>query len=499
MKKIFGYILTAALGLASLASCHQDLNIVYDNKLTKDIMWQDPSDLEQSVPAMYSLLRGFLGASERNVFYLGEIRVGDYMWGPSLKDKVQDNFKIACRHNIMNPSNTIGWGSAYNVIDQANAVLMHATDCNASEADVNAAYAQAYFARAFAYFYAVRIWGEIPLNLKPVESTTQPECYPEQATAAQVYEQIGKDIEAAEACGDVLGSDKYLGTKDALMMLKAEYALWMYSTQDGGNAYLDMAESALNAIGISSSKLLPNYGKIFDRGNRKNAEVIFAMNNTSTATAGYQVYFCHSNVNIASKYRQSPVPISSTQWWHYSPGFQKILLDSKAAGDTRVDTNLGIGNYGADGGEISWCNKLLGDMSGSAVRFDNDLLYYRYALAVMMHAELKYYQGKYADANKSLNLIAKRAYGKDDYYTATGKDEVLNNIVKEYFLEFPAEGVIWWALIRTGKIWDYEPNSEIAGQTFATMRQKNPNILLWPIPQGSLNKNPKWHQIQGWQ
>ena len=88
MKKIFGYILTAALGLASLASCHQDLNIVYDNKLTKDIMWQDPSDLEQSVPAMYSLLRGFLGASERNVFYLGEIRVGDYMWGPSLKDKV---------------------------------------------------------------------------------------------------------------------------------------------------------------------------------------------------------------------------------------------------------------------------------------------------------------------------------------------------------------------------------------------------------------------------
>ena len=299
MKKIFGYILTAALGLASLASCHQDLNIVYDNKLTKDIMWQDPSDLEQSVPAMYSLLRGFLGASERNVFYLGEIRVGDYMWGPSLKDKVQDNFKIACRHNIMNPSNTIGWGSAYNVIDQANAVLMHATDCNASEADVNAAYAQAYFARAFTYFYAVRIWGEIPLNLKPVESTTQPECYPEQATAAQVYEQIGKDIEAAEACGDVLGSDKYLGTKDALMMLKAEYALWMYSTQNGGDAYLDMAESALNTIGISSSKLLPSYGKIFDRSNRKNAEVIFAMNNTSTATAGYRACQCSIKCNTS--------------------------------------------------------------------------------------------------------------------------------------------------------------------------------------------------------
>ena len=60
------------------------------------------------------------------------------------------------------------------------------------------------------------------------------------------------------------------------------------------------------------------------------------------------------------------------------------------------------------------------------------------------------------------------------------------------------EGVIWWALIRTGKIWDYEPNSEIAGQTFATMRQKNPNILLWPILQSSINKNSKLHQIEGW-
>ena len=75
---------------------------------------------------------------------------------------------------------------------------------------------------------------------------------------------------------------------------------------------------------------------------------------------------------------------------------------------------------------------------------------------------------------------------------------MLNNIVKEYFLEFPAEGMIWWALIRTGKIWQMEPNSEIPGQTFESMRAKNPNILLWPIPQSSINKNSNLHQIEGW-
>ena len=260
-----------------------------------------------------------------------------------------------------------------------------------------------------------------------------------------------------------------------------------------------MAETALNAIGISDSKLLADYSKIFDRGNRKNAEVIFAMSNTASSRAGYQVYFCHTSNNIKSNFRQKPVPISSTQWWHYSEGFQKQLLDSKAAGDKRVDTNLGIGNYGADGGEISWCNKLLGDMTGSTVVFDNDLLYYRYALAVMMHAELKYYQGNYDAALKSLNLIAKRAYGKDNVYTSNAKEAVLDAIVKEYFLEFPAEGVIWWALIRTGKIWGYVPNNEIPGETFADLRAKNANILLWPIPQSSLNKNTNLHQLAGWE
>ena len=50
-----------------------------------------------------------------------------------------------------------------------------------------------------------------------------------------------------EELGDVLGSEKYFGTKDALNMLKAEYGLWMYSTQNGGDTYLTMAETALNA------------------------------------------------------------------------------------------------------------------------------------------------------------------------------------------------------------------------------------------------------------
>ena len=500
MKNIIKFIGIAFLCAAVFTACHKDLEIPYDNALSVSNMWKDASDLEQSVPGIYKRLHSYFSDSECNVFYLGETRVGDYMWGPSLESKVQDNFKIACRHNTLTPSNTIGWSGLYSTIDQANAVIKHGPECGATEARLNWALAQSYFARAFCYFYAARIWGEVPVNLLPVESTTQEECYPVQKSIAEVYEQVEKDIAACEELSSVLGKEKYFATADALNTLKADYALWMYATRDGGSKYLDMADEALKAIGISSSKLLPEYGKVFDRTNKKNAEIIFSLALSASDTGGYQIYFCQPSNLIASAYRNNPVPISSTQWWSYSKGFVEELKASKAKGDTRVATNLGYGPYSSasDKHEITWCNKLVGDMSKSPVVQDNDLIYYRYGYVVMLDAELKYYQKNYAGANASLNIIAQRAYGKENYYTSTAPKDVLNNIVHEYFMEFPAEGMIWWALIRTGKIWDMVPNAEIPGQTFNDLRAKNPNILLWPIAQGSLNKNSKLHQIEGW-
>ena len=128
-------------------------------------------------------------------------------------------------------------------------------------------------------------------------------------------------------------------------------------------------------------------------------------------------------------------------------------------------------------------------MSKSTTVADCDLLYYRYALAVMMDAELKYYREDYAGAVASLNLIAKRAYNKN-LYTKTDKSSVLQALVDEYFLEFPAEGVIWWALLRLDKIWDYNQS--------LSQRRTQPNIFLWPISNSAKNKNNKLYQTEGW-
>lgn len=492
-------IIIPLLAAALCVSCDL-LNLQYDNALSSSNMWKDPSDLEQSVPGIYQRMRNYFSAAECNVFYFGEVRVGDTMWGPSLESKVQDNFKIACRHSLLSSSNTIGWSGLYSAIDQANAVIEHAYDCNAKQDRVDWALAQAYFARAYCYFHVARVWGWAPLNLVSIVSTSQPECYPEQASPDEIYAQVEKDIEACLELSSALGNEKYFATRPAALLLKADYALWMYATRDGGDAYLNMAEDALSQMNLSSASLLSNYADVFDRTKKNNAECIFTLANNASETGGYQIYFCQPGDKIAKAYQNSPVPISSTQWWSYPQSFVDFLKAQEAKGDRRVSTNLGYGPYSsaADKHEITWCNKLVGDRSKAPVVQDNDLIYYRYGYAVMLLAELNYYKKDYAACNKALNIIAGRAYGVSDYYADTTPSKLLDNLVNEYYCEFPAEGMIWWALIRTGKIWDIEPNSEIPGETFAKLREKNPNILLWPISSSSLNKNSKLHQIEGW-
>ncbi len=491
----FNILKNIVLGAAcvALASCNA-LDIQQNSQLSASNMWTEPSDVETSTNGIYYRLRANFASGSTNMFYWGEARVGSYMWGPSLYYNIHDANMSAVVKNVMD-RNTSGteWSAIYSTIDQANSVIKYAPDVPLMTKD-NIAYAlgQAYFARAYCYFWVARVWGDAPMNLLPVESTTQPECYPFAAPRATIYEQIGKDIETALEHAGSMGTNKYQGTKDALNMLKAEWALWMYSTQGSDRTYLSLAEEALNAIKISGDRLLANYADVFSRTNELNNEIVFALSNSQSdkLTGGYYSRFTFPTGAVAKEFQQNPVPIFETQWWSFSQNFVDFLLASKENGDKRVDTNLGIGKYGAAGETLSWCNKFLGDMSGGTTVFDCDLIYYRYAQAVMMDAELKYYQGRYDEALKSLNLIAKRAYGKD-MYTDANKDAVKEALVKEYFLEFPAEGVIWWSLIRLGELEKYNPD-------IAAKKGSNPNILLWPISNAALNKNYNLRQTNGW-
>ena len=475
------------------------LDIMQDNKLSVSNMWKTETHVVSSTHGIYKKLRSNFAQSQINVFYWGELRVGEYMWGPSPLYNVWVGRDVI--QNTMNANSTSAdWSDVYGVIDQANAVIKYAPSEGIPMSDAKRSWAlgQAYFARAYSYFWAARMWGDVPLNLNPIESVSQPETYPVRAPKAQVYAQIGADIESALTYADHLGSDRYLATKTAVLMLKAEYALWMYTNQNGGESYLTLAEDALGAIGINSKLIEDKYADVFDRKptdnsvNKNSKEVVFSLYNDQAEgyTGGYSWYFALPANMIQSQYQGSLVPVYETQWLTIQDQFLAVLREARdQKGDTRVASILGDGNYGVNG-DITWCRKFLGDMSLGKMVLDADLIYYRAALAVMMDAELKYYKKDYAGALKSLNIIAQRAYGKANYYTDATPAAVLDALTHEYFMEFVAEGVIWWALIRLDKIWDYNP--------YLKEHKNQTNILLWPITKSARDKNSNLTQTEGW-
>ena len=157
-SSIKGWFAVVAVSVSAV-SCDM-LDITQDNKLSVSNMWKTAEQVEGSTYGIYSELRSNFVQSQINVFYWGELRVGEYMWGPSSLFNVWVGREVI--QNTMTANITsCGWSGLYSAIDQANAVLKYAPDTAIPMTDAkrNWAMGQAYFARAYAYFWAARLWG----------------------------------------------------------------------------------------------------------------------------------------------------------------------------------------------------------------------------------------------------------------------------------------------------------------------------------------------------
>lgn len=92
----------------------------------------------------------------------------------------------------------LGWERAYNTINQANAIInhYHNADNAMPEAELNAWAGQAYFIRAFTYFWLVRFFNNIPL----ITTAFQPDVKKEVTLSSckDVYALIISDLQFAE-------------------------------------------------------------------------------------------------------------------------------------------------------------------------------------------------------------------------------------------------------------------------------------------------------------
>src|SRR5690606_32508198 len=271
MKKRFAYIAILG-GLLTFSACHKDLEFEQNSQLSASNMWKEQADAESAMLGAHSRMRA---AFSRGLVYWGEYRTG--LWGAGTHGGLSQTERDRTYQNTMD--NTHGyadWESLYTAINQANLVLRHTPNIPFNNEDrKNEVIANALFVRANCYYWIARIWGDAPLVLEGYESADQ-DLRPARSSAADIMKQVGMDIEQALTLMPASVTAKKTASLGAIHMLKADYSLWMYRVNEGGESYLTEAAEAVNAV-LSNGRyaLQQDYAQIFASSSEGGPEVIY--------------------------------------------------------------------------------------------------------------------------------------------------------------------------------------------------------------------------------
>ena len=171
MKKI---ILLSLIFLTVIAdSCKKTLDVTSSRVVSETNYWNTLEDARAGIMGVYGLTRAAL-ADDNGHWIYGDVRMGNFV-SPirqDLKAVIANN--LNANYPVINELSN--WRRFYAVVNAANVFLerigeVKAKDPRYTTNNMTVDVAQVRFLRAFAYFYMVRIWGDVPLILTSRDGT----------------------------------------------------------------------------------------------------------------------------------------------------------------------------------------------------------------------------------------------------------------------------------------------------------------------------------------
>lgn len=389
------------------------------------------------------------------------------------------------------------WDNLYATIENANNLIAVLDNMPLDAEFKKRAYGDAYFIRAFCYYYLVRLYGGVPLRLGV--TTINSNFYLPRSTVNETYDQIFKDFKAASERlplqSTIAISELGRASKGAAQAMLAQ-AYLTYGDQlllKGQDATTQFESAALYADSVITSNqyaLLSDYADLYDMAKEYQAynEVIFGVRfqtdgNARGMTAagseyalrfnGVDTYFVSANGNEQNgdaTYRVMP-------WFadYYRTG------DYVSTADNTVDYRNDVAFWksatgrqnrtyyiyptpvpsGASNYTIPYplCRKYIDPTGKDSRNHGNDFFIIRMAEIYLIKAEaLNELYGPNADALTAFNKVRNRARNAKgiartipaDLTTATAvdKNKFRMKIFDERGLELVGEGQRWFDLVR---------------------------------------------------
>ncbi len=369
------------------------------------------------------------------------------------------------------------WRLAYLSINRANAAIARIPAIEISEDLKTRTLAEAHFVRALNYFNLVRLWGAVPLQEEEIDAIVD-FSFP-RAPVNAIYELIVEDLQIAEA-GLKLKSEQtaptelFRATVGAAQLLLADVYLTL-------ERYEEAQQKAEAVIASGEYSLESELSDVYDVNRETSSEDVFSIKFARIEGLGSLLPVFTHNVNAG----------------YSSAGFRTILgntnsfLSTWDADDRR--RNLNLYSTPEDSAFLTASEPILfkkyidREAQGD---HGNDFPVYRYPYALYVHAEaeLRSSGSLSAQGLEYINMVRRRAYGRDintpdvsvDFAAGLSSEEYLDIIFDERGKEFLLEDKRWFDMLRYNRV---------EALLIASGFEYNPRVLLWPIPQEEIDNN----------
>lgn len=507
MKNILKKIILVSTVVTAFTSCSNFLEQDPDTLLYPEQVYSTQEGVEAAVNGLYASMAdyNYYGAAWHGLVNPHSGR----MW--SYQSVTTDATSLNC--GTENRWLVVLWDQMYKTISVANNIIANMETSTLPNRDT--ALGQAYFIRGFVYFDMVRLWGGVPLRVKP---TTQDDLYLPKSTKQQVYDQIFADFHKAEQLlpeKGVLAIDR--PTKYTVEGYLAK-AYMQLAGEDGGNPALwqNAWDEAIKLYGKYT--LVNSYASLFDPTN-----VNFKENSSE---AIFELQFGHYGTVRTSDMIRMYTPNNSI----YCPKFDTYgwIRPNKETYDQQktqypTDPRLAI-SYITDsypkatGGVQNVYPKTTTGRHGYVVIkkwFDasydgtttvRNLTLFRYADLLLMLAEIRNeIDGGPANAYQYVNPVLARARNSVSPaatspadWSGMTKEQFRDRIMQERKFELLSEGQDWFDARRRGfqyfldkTITPHNTHPKIAVGNLDYLYPTSEKNMLLPIPQTEISANPK--------
>lgn len=385
----------------------------------------------------------------------------------------------------------ITWELFFAVINNANTLINKTVlpEDDKLAKQYEAVLGEAYFLRGLAYFYLVRIYGDVPLILNFEEADT----YMPRSSVAEIYEKA--IIPSLKEAYRVLPAKSRSKDSSTPSKWAAEACLAdVYMTMAGwplnkGKEYYGLAAAAAkDIIENAGLKLTKKYADLWQEANKKQAnEFMFALHHDA-------------KLKTASNYGKSYYPSDfapNAGWSDYygSEKFYETYPDDERKVHnymTSWNTKNGVVDYTESADKLPAISKYYGydnGAPGKSAQSNGVTCIYRYADVLLMYAEASTRANNAVDSEalNSIQEVQKRAGYEDNMLTTTtNPTEFLEAVFNERGWEFFAEMKRWFDLVRLEKVKDVRPETW-NGSLFQTNQH-----YYFPIPFQQI-------RLTGWQ